>query len=195
MHSVVLATFHFDLELYGTASPLQISARKPPLSQVDGSPAASFLQERYQVWLNMLPQKLSHDEDHEQDYESKLWEWCMSRDLDTLLQLLALCVGLSANAIETKTDHTRTKPADRLASYLQIDMNRWYTPTADQFFSRISKAHILEAIQEAGKTVPSAGSLKKAELANLAEREINGTGWLPKPLRVQLITKNEEAQS
>ena len=196
VHTLVLATFHFDIELYSTDSALQISTRKPPLAQTDGSPAALYLQEQHQAWLDLLPQKADDDEDHEKDYESKLWDWCMSRDLDTLLRLLAFCVATSVNAIETKTDHSHTEPANRLASYLQIDMTRWYTPTADQFFSRISKAHILEAMQEAGKTVSNAGNLKKAELANLAEREINGTGWLPKPLRVQVPNKiDEESKS
>ncbi len=45
---------------------------------------------------------------------------------------------------------------------------------------------MLTDLQEA-KGVPPApawSSLKKAELAVLAERETTGTGWMPKPLRV-----------
>lgn len=59
------------------------------------------------------------------------------------------------------------------------------TPTADNYFSRISKPQILEALREAKGTAPAPAweKLKKSELAALAEREIEGRNWLPEPLR------------
>ena len=60
----------------------------------------------------------------------------------------------------------------------------WFTPTAANYFSRISKAGIIEALREVkGAPVPAWNGMKKADLACLAEREIAGTGWLPEPLR------------
>ncbi len=111
--------------------------------------------------------------------------WCISRDSDTLLRALAFLTASTINAVETKTDRNHTPHANRLARFLRVDMTRWFTPTADQFFSRISKPQILGAIREAGKDTASISpSLKKADLAALAEREIAGTGWLPESLRI-----------
>jgi ParB family transcriptional regulator, chromosome partitioning protein len=71
-----------------------------------------------------------------------------------------------------------------LAAALDLDMKQWFTPTAENFFKRVGRPSIVNAIREAtGK--PSKRSwekLKKAELAALAERETAGTGWLPKLL-------------
>ena len=66
-----------------------------------------------------------------------------------------------------------------------FDITAWFTPTAANYFGRVSKPQILTALQEA-KGVPPApawSGMKKAELAALAEREIAGKGWLPMPLR------------
>jgi len=63
-------------------------------------------------------------------------------------------------------------------------MAAWFTPTAANYFSRISKAGILAALREVkGATAPAWESMKKADLAALAEREIAGTAWLPELLR------------
>ncbi|TSA03393.1 MAG: hypothetical protein D4R81_03430 [Nitrospiraceae bacterium] len=64
-------------------------------------------------------------------------------------------------------------------------MKTWFTPTADNYFSRISKPQILEALREAKgtETAPAWEKLKKSELATVAAREIEGKNWLPEPLR------------
>jgi len=68
---------------------------------------------------------------------------------------------------------------------LKLDMTVWFTPTADNYFSKVGKPQILQAIQEAkGQPhAPALEKLKKGELAKEAERLLAGTGWLPKPLR------------
>ena len=75
--------------------------------------------------------------------------------------------------------------ADTHLRALEFDMAQWFTPTAANFFSRVSRPVILAAMAEA-KGIPAKRSwekLKKAELAALAERELAGTRWLPQPLR------------
>ena len=64
-------------------------------------------------------------------------------------------------------------------------MKTWFTPTAENYFSRFSKPQILEALREVKGTAPAPAweNLKKSELAALAEREIEGKNWLPEPLR------------
>jgi ParB family chromosome partitioning protein len=64
-------------------------------------------------------------------------------------------------------------------------MSKWFTATAENFFLRVSKSKIADAVTEAGKPVTIDGlKRKKAELAALAETEIAGIGWLPEPVRV-----------
>ncbi len=65
-------------------------------------------------------------------------------------------------------------------------MTKWFAPTAENFFLRVSKSRIFEAMAEAGSPISADGmKSKKAELAVLAEGKLAGTGWLPEPVRIQ----------
>lgn len=58
-------------------------------------------------------------------------------------------------------------------------------PTAENYFNRVSRAHILGAIDEAkGEHAPALDKLKKSELTVRAESLVAGTGWLPEPMRI-----------
>jgi hypothetical protein len=104
------------------------------------------------------------------------------------LSLLAFCSALSLNAVQRKndTDAERIYHADALATALQIDMRNWFTPTAANFFSKVSKTRIFDAMSEAGKAddARSAANFKKGPLAEFAETTLTGTGWLPEPIRI-----------
>jgi ParB family transcriptional regulator, chromosome partitioning protein len=80
----------------------------------------------------------------------------------------------------------RLVQADRLARAVGLDMvEAGWRPTVDNYLGRVTKPRILEAVREA-KDEQSAqliDHLKKAEMAKEAERLLNGTGWLPEPLR------------
>src|SRR5262249_20066837 len=117
-----------------------------------------------------------------------LWTWCLEQHESVLLDLLAFCTATTVNAVQTKStvhETERLAHASQLASALGLHMSRWFTPTAANYFSRISKAQILEALREARNTPPAPAweKAKKAELAVIAERELSGTGWLPPLLR------------
>lgn len=116
-----------------------------------------------------------------------LWTWCFEQDNDTLLDLLTLCLARSVNAVQGKAHRpgqSRLVHADRLAECLGLDMRKWFTATAENYFGRTAKAVILADLKEAkGNTAPSWEKAKKADLAAIAEREIAATGWLPKILR------------
>ncbi|MEO8340314.1 MAG: hypothetical protein ABI604_11455 [Nitrospirota bacterium] len=92
------------------------------------------------------------------------------------------------DAVRLKADRPDSEHiahADALAASLTLDMTRWFTPIAENCFSRISKAAILQALQEANGTLPSpaTATLSKTELAAQAGRTVAGTEWLPVPLR------------
>jgi ParB family transcriptional regulator, chromosome partitioning protein len=141
------------------------------------SQGATTLQDLRDEWSERLP----GDED-------ALWEWCLAQDRETLLQLLAYCAGATVNAIDAKQHGPQTARlgfADTLARSMNLDMKAWFTPTAENYFGRVGRDSVLAALSEA-KGIPAKRSLqklKKSDLAQLAEREIAGTGWLPKPIR------------
>ena len=67
---------------------------------------------------------------------------------------------------------------------MKLDMTAWFTPTAGNYFTKVSKPRILEALTEVkGATAPAWDKAKKSELAAIAEREIAQSGWLREPLR------------
>jgi ParB family chromosome partitioning protein len=123
-----------------------------------------------------------------------LLQWCLDRSRDELLELLALIAASTVNAVQRKQgrpDCARLEHATYLAKGLKLDVGAWFTPTADNYFSRINRAQILAAIDEAkGEHAPALDKLKKTELATRVQGLIAGTGWLPAPMR---IAANENA--
>ncbi len=61
-----------------------------------------------------------------------------------------------------------------------------WRPTVDNYLGRVTKPRILEAVREAkgDQAAQLIDHLKKAEMAKEAERLLDGTGWLPEPLRL-----------
>ena len=60
-----------------------------------------------------------------------------------------------------------------------------WRPTVENYLGRVTKPRILEAVREARgeDLVRLIDHLKKADMAKEAERLLDGTGWLPEPLR------------
>ena len=61
-----------------------------------------------------------------------------------------------------------------------------WRPTVDNYLGRVTKPRILEAVREAkgDASAQLIDHLKKAEMAKEAERLLDGSGWLPEPLRL-----------
>lgn len=77
--------------------------------------------------------------------------------------------------------------AEQLARSIGFDMvEAGWTPTADNYLGRVTKARILQAVREAkgDQAAELIGHLKKADMAREAERLMTGSGWLPEPLRM-----------
>jgi ParB family transcriptional regulator, chromosome partitioning protein len=86
---------------------------------------------------------------------------------------------------------------DHLGAMIDIDMAQWWRPTAANFFDRVSKQVILDALTDVGGTDLSArfASVKKGDLAMSAERVFAGTyitevevreralAWVPSVMR------------
>ncbi|MDE2051055.1 MAG: ParB N-terminal domain-containing protein [Gammaproteobacteria bacterium] len=153
------------------------------------SPSAKAVAERHEAWKADLPKD-----------EAALWDWLAALDETSRSTLLAHCVSFGVNALYEKGDRYggpgvsvhgvqhRLVLADRLARAVGLDMvEAGWRPTVDSYLGRVTKPRILEAVREAKgeQSAQLIDHLKKAEMAKEAERLLDGTGWLPEPLRTQ----------
>lgn len=160
-----------------TDTTITMTAAPQSLKRVEGSKAFTEIEAARETWGQKIP-----------GTPDGLWTWCLEQHQDVLLDLLAYCTATTINAVQMKADregNARLEHAAKLAASLSLDMKTWFTPTAENYFTRVSKPQILQALTEAKGTAPAPAweKLKKSELAALAEREIDGKGWLPEPLR------------
>ena len=187
LHKLCLDTFQHS----APGACLEASVRHVffPVQAADlkDSPSAQAVAERHEAWKAELPK----DDD-------ALWDWLAALDDTRRAALLAHCVSFGVNALYEKGDRHggpgvsahgvqhRIAQADRLARAVGLDMvEAGWRPTIDNYLGRVTKPRILEAVREA-KGEPAAqliDHLKKAEMAKEAERLLDGTSWLPEPLR------------
>ncbi len=156
-------------------------------AELKDSPSARAVAERHEAWKTDLPKD-----------EAQLWDWLAALDESSRSALLAHCVSFGVNALYEKGDRYggpgvsvhgvqhRLVQAERLARAVGLDMvEAGWRPTVESYLGRVTKPRILEAVREA-KGEQSArliDHLKKADMAKEAERLLDGTGWLPEPLR------------
>ena len=155
---------------------LRVTASAQSLHRVKGSKAFDHMEQAREKWSKILPG------------EAELWVWCLEQKQAVLLDLLAFCAATTVNAVRLKTDRAdgdRLQHADRLAAAVGLDMKAWFTPSAENYFGKVNKPQILDAIREVKQQPPAPAweKLKKAELAQEAERQLAGSGWLPELLR------------
>jgi ParB family transcriptional regulator, chromosome partitioning protein len=189
LHKLCLDTFQHA----ASGSCLEASVRQVffPIQPTDlkDSPSAKVVAERHEAWKAALPKD-----------EAALWDWLAAIDETSRTALLAHCVSFGVNALYEKGDRyagpgisvhgvqRRLVQADRLARAVGLDMvQAGWRPTVDNYLGRVTKPRILEAVREAkgAQAVQLIDHLKKAEMAKEAERLLEGTGWLPEPLRTQ----------
>ncbi|MBN9259767.1 MAG: ParB N-terminal domain-containing protein [Hyphomicrobium sp.] len=176
LHALCLKLFYH----YGFDTCLEIEAKSILFGHTSGladTPAAKAIDARHKAWDAQMPED-----------SSDLWDMLAELDTDSRQALFAHCVGLTINAVHQPYDRRpkALRHAGRLASAVTLDMAAaGWKPTVDAFLGRVTKARILDAVREAKgeKAVERMVHLKKAEMAKEAERLLDGTGWLPEPLR------------
>jgi ParB family chromosome partitioning protein len=156
-------------------------------AELKDSPSAKAVAERHEAWKTDLPKD-----------EAQLWDWLAALDETSRSALLAHCVSFGVNALYEKGDRYggpgvsvhgvqhRLVQAERLARTVGLDMvEAGWRPTVDSYLGRVTKPRILEAVREAKgeQSAQLIDHLKKADMAKEAERLLDGTGWLPEPLR------------
>lgn len=187
LHKLCIDVFHLscpgsclDVAVHPVSFALQGSDLKT-------SASALAIDERHSAWATDLPK-----------YENALWDTLTGLDDASRAALLAHCVSLGVNALHEKAiangagpsahgiQH-RLRQADRLARATGLDMvEAGWRPTVGNYLGRVSKPRILDAVREARGEASAQliDHLKKGEMAKEAERLLDGTGWLPEPLRL-----------
>jgi len=112
-----------------------------------------------------------------------LFRWLLAQPRDVLLDLLAYCTARSIDAVAAR--ERTLDQGDALAEALGLDMADWWAPTAANYLRHVSKTKALEAVAEATGEhgTPAVAAMKKAEAAAHCARRLEGTRWLPSPLR------------
>ncbi|KRR25241.1 DNA-binding protein [Bradyrhizobium lablabi] len=189
LHNFVLATFY---RFASSGSCLQIGVHIPPFpAQAPGlkeSASAKAVDTRHEAWKARLPND-----------EKELWDTLSALDGATQASLFAHCASFAVNALYEPANRynqgrvsaqgvaCRLDAAGVLARSVGLDMvQAGWKPTVDNYLGRVTKPRILEAVREA-KGEASAqliDHLKKTDMAREAERLLDGTGWLPEPLRL-----------
>ena len=176
LHALALGVFYSyrsDTCLELDLKSVQFGSQAPGLND---TPLARALEERHQAWRSVLPKE-----------SGDLWDVLETFDTCNRDALFAHCVSLSVNAVHEAWNRRPRAfaHADRLAQAVDLDMAESWSPTAANFFGRVTKARILQAVAE-GKGERAADRiehLKKVEMATEAETLLAGSGWLPDPLR------------
>ncbi len=188
LHALCLKLFY----RYGFDTCLEIEAKSVLFGAASGladSQSAKAIDARHKHWAGQMPKN-----------PADLWDVLADLDSDSRQALFAHCVGLTINAVHQSYDRRpkALQHADRLATAVRLDMAAaGWTPTVDSYLGRVTKARILDAVREAkgDKAADRIAHLKKVEMAKEAERLLDGTGWLPDPLRTADLEQNNGAEA
>ena len=176
LHALVLQVFY----RFAKDSCIEISMASNSFGQVQGlaeTPWAKEIAERHEAWDKDMP-----DSD-------RLWDFLLGLDEASRKALFAYCASLSLNAV---VEPWNRRPgalahADLLAGTLGFDMvEAGWSPTVDNYLGRVTKARIVQAVREARgeDSAQLIDHMKKDLMAREAARLLEGSDWLPEPLRL-----------
>jgi ParB family chromosome partitioning protein len=177
VHAMALQVFYPG---YGDFTPLQLRLSVGGLERyapgVGDGPAGRRVADRLEAWGARLPERAA-----------ELWAVMAPMNRSELLDLLACCAGAGLHAVRDPHDRRpgAWAQAETLATAVGLDMTATWSATAASYFSRVSKSRVVEAVSEAAGAEEAGRilALKTADMADAAERLVEGRGWLPVVLR------------
>lgn len=179
LHVAVLNTFF----AYGNGSDscMEITFKSATFGQTHGlgdTVWAKEIEQRREAWGHDLPK-----------HASEVWDYLVTLDDVSRQALFAHCVSLSVNVVVQPWSKRSgaIAHAEKLARAIGFDMvEAGWAPTVDNYLGRVTKAHILQAVREAKgeQSVQLIDHLRKPDMAREAARLLEGSGWLPEPLRL-----------
>lgn len=177
VHALALQVFY---PTYGVWTPLQLRLTASGLERqapgVDDGPAGRRVRDRCEAWGARLPERAED-----------LWGVVAGLAPSDQLDLMACCAAVGLYAVRDPHDRRpgAWAQAETLATAVGLDMTGTWSATAASYFSRVSKARVLEAVTEAVNPEEAGriAGFKKGDMAEAAERLVEGKGWLPSVLR------------
>lgn len=191
--ALVSITSHLAAEIFLTGHhrlPLSLSGRRPLLNVYDSTieecKAAKAVAAAREEWKKKIPEK-------ERRTAHGIFTWLLTQNQETVLKLLAVCVGHYVESSNYSPHIATCTPA--MAEALQLDMRDWWQADRPSYLNIVQKGIAVAAVSEAcGKAAAQeVEALKKAPAAALAENKLAGTGWLPKELRAPAPAKKAKA--
>lgn len=176
LHALVLQVFF----RFAKNNCLEVSMVSNSFGQVQGLAETSWakeIAERHEAWDRDMP-----DGD-------RLWDFLLGLDEASRKALFAHCASLSLNAVVEPWNRRpgALSQADALAATLGFDMvGAGWSPTVDNYLGRVTKARIVQAVREARgeDSAQLIDHMKKDLMAREAARLLEGSNWLPEPLRL-----------
>jgi ParB family chromosome partitioning protein len=178
LHALCLHVFY----QYAPDTCLEITAKQSGFSAqalgLADTPSAKAIDARHAQWTRQLPEA-----------QDDLWDALAEFDGDSQTTLFAHCASLTVNVVKEPWNRRPGALAhgELLANAVNLDMAAaGWRPTVDNYLGRVPKARILEAVREAKgeQSAQLIDHLKKVDMAREAERLLEGTGWVPEPLRL-----------
>lgn len=179
LHTHTLAVKVFGSRYAGSLLQTCLTPKRAELltkaPTAEGSRADRQLGELHAQWAAKLPPEWNTD-----------FSWLLTWELVEVVALLAYCVGLSLDAVH-QWPAGNGKVGDALTPLehaLDFTLRDWWQPTKANYFGRISKELMSDALLDAGKVAQAASVLKmkKGDAAQLAEDELTASGWVPECL-------------
>lgn len=177
MHTYKLARSIFDNKGYYSVmhttveSQRNICLKQAADADIENGLANQKLTELHENWLSRFPQ----------DWTAG-FDWLLAWSQTDVLALLTYCVaqgidGISAQIYNQRVSHSLA-PVEKA---LDFQIGDWWKPTSANYFSRIGKDQIVDALNSAGKTgkASDAEKLTRKDAAEFAEAVLKETDWLP----------------
>lgn len=189
VHALALQVFYPG---YGLWTPLQLRLSVSGLERlapgVDDGPAGRRVRDRCEAWGARLPERAED-----------LWGVVFGLAPSDQLDLMACCAGVGLYAVRDPHDRRpgALAQAETLATVVGLDMAGTWSATAASYFTRVPKTRVLEAVTEAvnAEEAGRIAGFKKGDMAEAAERLVEGKGWLPPVLRTVSDAAEPEDES
>ncbi|HFD2071618.1 ParB N-terminal domain-containing protein [Serratia marcescens] len=179
LHTHTLAVKVFGSRYAGSLLQTSLTLKRAELLSkaptAEGSRADRQLGELHALWEAKLPPEWNTD-----------FTWLLTWEKAEVVALLTYCVGLSLDAVQLwpAKDGKVGDALTPLEHALDFTLRDWWQPTKANYFGRISKELMSDALLDAGKVAQAASVLKmkKGDAAQLAEDELTASGWVPECL-------------
>ncbi|MCW7764554.1 ParB/RepB/Spo0J family partition protein [Photorhabdus luminescens] len=118
----------------------------------------------------------------------KDFTWLLAWPVERVHSLMGFCVACGIDGVQNREcGRTQLSPLDELETIMGFHLRDWWQPTKDDFFGRLSKAQICEALTEAGLTGAASDveKMKKGDVAEFAEKYMANNRWVPEWMKTE----------